>query len=159
VTVNFGHSARTLLKKGDYPYWKSPQYKKAIAFNPDVVIIKLGTNDTKPKNWAHEDEFIADYKAMINQFKSLPSHPRIWICYPVPAYPERWGIKDSIIKNEVIPKIDEIARETGVEIIKLYEPLSGKPELFPDKIHPNAEGAKLMSEEIYHALTGKKYLK
>lgn len=155
--VNFGHSARTLLKKGDYPYWKSPQFKKALAFNPDIVIIKLGTNDTKPQNWKHSGEFVTDYTDMIEAFKKLPSHPKIWICYPVPAYPERWGIKDTVIKNEVIPKIDEIAKVTNVNIIKLYEPLSGKPQLFPDKIHPNAQGAKLMAQEIYQTLTGKKH--
>lgn len=48
---NFGISARTLLKKGDRPYWKEQIYRDALAFQPDYVIIKLGTNDIKPKNW------------------------------------------------------------------------------------------------------------
>ena len=45
---NFGHSGRTLLYGGDAPYIKSPKFKQAQDFNPDVVIIKLGTNDSKP---------------------------------------------------------------------------------------------------------------
>src|SRR5210317_670996 len=42
---NFGVSGATLLKKGDKPYWDEPAYKKSLEFKPDIVIIKLGTND------------------------------------------------------------------------------------------------------------------
>lgn len=47
---NFGVSGRTLLKKGDHPYWTESAYQKALEFEPDVVIIMLGTNDTKEHN-------------------------------------------------------------------------------------------------------------
>lgn len=47
---NFGVSGRTLLKKGDYPYWNESAYTESKNFLPDVVIIMLGTNDTKPQN-------------------------------------------------------------------------------------------------------------
>ena len=145
---NFGHSARTLLKKGDYPYWKSPELKKALAFKPNMVVIKLGTNDTKPQNWKHKADFVTDYIALINEFKKLPSRPKIWICYPVPVYQDKWGINEKTVKEEIIPAINEIATKTGVNIINLYNPLSRKEKLFPDKIHPNAKGARLMAREI-----------
>jgi lysophospholipase L1-like esterase len=119
-----------------------------------VVVIKLGTNDTKPQNWMYKDEFATDYADMIDRFAELPSNPRIWICHPVPAYPERWGISDTRIKNEVIPLISRIVRSKDVLVIDLYGPLSDKPELFPDLIHPNAEGAHGIAAEIYAALTG-----
>ena len=152
---NFGVSGATLLKKGDPPYWNQQAFKDALAYNPNVVIIKLGTNDTKPQNWKYKDQFAADYADMIDRFAELPSSPRIWICQPVPAYPERWGISDTRIKNEVIPLVDQIAHSKHVQVIYLYEPLSGKPELFPDLIHPNAEGAHGIAKEIYDALTGR----
>ena len=152
---NFGVGGATLLKKGDKPYWKQQAFKDALAFNPHVVVIKLGTNDTKPQNWKFKDQFAQDYKDLIDAFRNVPAKPRIWICYPVPAYSERWGISDERIRTEAIPLIGRVAEETGVEIIDLYNPLSEKPDLFPDKIHPNAEGAMLMAQEIYRALTGK----
>ena len=152
---NFGVSGATLLKKGDLPYWNQQAFKDALAYNPNVVIIKLGTNDTKPQNWKYKDQFFADYSDMIDCFAELPSKPRIWICKPVPAYGERWGISETIIKNEVIPLIDRIARSKHVAVIDLYGPLSGKPELFPDQIHPNAEGAYDIAKVIYAVLTGK----
>ena len=39
---NFGVSSRTMLKRGDFPYWKDKAYQKALAFNPNVVVIDLG---------------------------------------------------------------------------------------------------------------------
>jgi lysophospholipase L1-like esterase len=91
---------------------------------------------------------------MIDRFRELPAEPRIWICAPVPAYQERWGISDERVKDEVIPLVEKVGQKRDVPIIDLYEPLSGKPEMFPDQIHPNAEGAYYMAKEIYVALTG-----
>ena len=152
---NFGVTGATLLKKGDMPYWKEPAFYRAQKFEPHVVIIMLGTNDTKPQNWKRARAFVDDYVEMIRTFAELESRPRIWICYPVPAYPGRLGIRDSIINPEVLAKIDQIAAKTGSPIIDLYKALSGKPQLFPDKIHPNAAGAREMAETIYTALTGR----
>ena len=151
---NFGVSGATLLKKGDLPYWNQQAFKDALAYDPHVVIIKLGTNDTKPQNWKYKDQFVRDYADMIDSFAELPSSPRIWICQPVPAYGERWGISETKIKNEVIPLINRIARKKNVPVIDLFGPLSDKPELFPDRIHPNAEGAHGIAGEIYAVLSG-----
>lgn len=155
---NFGVSGATLLKKGDLPYWDQQAFKDALVYNPNVVIIKLGTNDTKPQNWKFKDQFANDYEDMIDRFAELPGKPRIWICKPVPAYGERWGISETRIKNEVLPLIDQIARKKNVPVIDLFAPLSGKPELFPDRIHPNAEGAYGIAAEIYSVLTGKTWM-
>ncbi|MBW2540331.1 MAG: hypothetical protein JRE27_12130, partial [Deltaproteobacteria bacterium] len=61
------------------------------------------------------------------------------------------------IKNEIIPLVRQVGRKKNVPVIDLYTPLSGKPHLFPDKVHPNAEGANLMAREIYKTLTGNPY--
>lgn len=151
---NFGVSGATMLKRGNKPYWEESAYQDALAFEPHIVVIKLGTNDTKPQNWVYSVDFDDDLLAMIGQFRELPSAPRIWICLPVPAYGVRWDIRGDVIEEEVMPMILDIADEAGVPVIDLFEPLSGKPALFPDLIHPNEEGAELIASEVYHALTG-----
>ena len=152
---NFGVGGRTLLKKGDYPFWNEEAYAQAKAFLPDVVIIKLGTNDTKPQNWKYSGEFLSDYRTMVKELKALSSHPKIYLCKPVPAYASRWGINDSIIIHGVIPSVEKLSEEEKLPVIDLYTALSGKAALFPDQIHPNPEGAGLMAQTIYKALTGK----
>jgi lysophospholipase L1-like esterase len=152
---NFGVNSVTLLKKGDTPYVKERAFEDAKKFNPNIVIIKLGSNDTKPENWKHIDEYINDYKALIGEFRALDAKPTVYLCYPVPAYNEAFGISDGRIK-ELKPKIDEVAKELGLPVIDLYTALSGKKELFPDGVHPDATGAKLVAQTVHRALTEKK---
>jgi acyl-CoA thioesterase-1 len=159
VVKNFGVSGATLLKNGDKPYWKEKAFAAAKEFGPDIVIIKLGTNDTKPQNWKHKDEFAADAKALVEEFAALPSKPKIYLCHPVPAFPGNFGIRDEVIKNEVNPQVDQVVMETKATVIDLYAALADQAKLFPDKVHPNAEGAGMMAGVIYKVLTGKEAVK
>ena len=149
---NFGVSGATMLKNGDYSYWERPAFKQATDFNPHVVVIKLGTNDTKPQNWKYSEEYVLDYEAMIDHFSSLPAKPKIWLCSPAPVYQTRWGISEEIVVGEVIPKVRDLATRKGLPIIDIYSVLSNKPEMFPDKIHPNASGAKEMADAVMSAI-------
>jgi lysophospholipase L1-like esterase len=148
---NFGVSGTTMLRNGDAPYYKTKAYENAKAFQPDVVIIKLGTNDSKPQNWKYSQQYTTDYTTMINELNALPSKPFIILCYPVPAYSKGWSINDSILRNETIPMIDQVARANNLRVIDLYKPLSNHQTWFPDGIHPNNEG----SAEIANVIAGK----
>ena len=150
----FAVSGRTLLNSGDYPYQKEKAFKDALASNPNIVTIALGTNDTKPQNWAHQDQFVADYKNLIEKFKALPSHPHIYICYPpFVAGNGKYGITEQNVLLEM-PMIDSVAKDEGVEIIDLQSPLKDQPALLPDTVHPNPIGATLLAKAIYKALKG-----
>lgn len=144
---NFGVSGTTLLKNGDRPYWNTAQFKQATDFNPDIVLIKLGTNDTKPQNTKVKEQFEGDLVAMIDHFSGLPGRPKIFLCLPVPVYATKWGInaKDLEYYMSIIKQVAE-AKQTG--LIDLHTALSNQEALFPDKIHPNAAGARKMAEFI-----------
>jgi lysophospholipase L1-like esterase len=152
---NFGNSGATLLKKGDKPYWKLGEFKAATEFQPHIVVIKLGTNDTKPQNWKFADEYAADLKAMVEHFQKLDSKPKVYLCKPVPVYETRWGINEKDLTEGVMPKLEAVAKETGAGVIDLYTALSGHPEMFPDKIHPNAAGAAVIAKTVQEAITKK----
>ena len=147
---NFGVSSRTMLNKGDFPYMNEPAWRDALAFNPDVVIIKLGTNDSKPENWQYGSEFRSDLEQMIftlrpdlKQYadmpakkvqkamakakakaakagKNAPARPQIYLCTPIPAFKPTWNINDSVIVNGVIPIQQEVAAKYGLKVIDLH---------------------------------------
>ena len=48
----------------------------AQKFQPNVVIIKLGTNDSKPENWKYKDEFETDLEYMISTFQKCRSETK-----------------------------------------------------------------------------------
>jgi lysophospholipase L1-like esterase len=156
--MNCGHSGATLLNNGDMPYQKTGEFQNALNFNPDVVVIMLGTNDSKMKNWIHQDEFVTDYKDLIAKFQDLPGKPHIFIAYPVAAGPNaRMGISDGPVKDEQA-LIDRVVADTGVTLIDLYKPTVGKWELYNgDQVHPINTGATVIAQTVYKALTGQNY--
>lgn len=153
-TQNFGVSGATLLRNGDLPYTRQNAYNEALASEPNVVIIMLGTNDSKSYNWVHKDDFVTDYLDLIDSFAQLSSKPDIWICMPVPAFSSVASINNTVIVDEIIPLIEQIAQQRDVSIIDLYTALSGASNLFPDGIHPNALGAELIAEAVVPFIIG-----
>lgn len=162
---NFGIGGATLLKEGDKPYFKQIEYTDALAFQPDVAVIMLGTNDSKHRgggslnsdksvnNWQYKAEFVPDYEDLVSQFRKANPKIKIYVCLPTPCFPGSWGINDETIRKEIIPLIRQVAAETGAKIIDLNAALADRKELFPDTVHPNKEGAKLIAVTVYHALT------
>ena len=152
---NFGVSGRTLLKKGDFPYWKEKKYQDALAMEPAIVVIMLGTNDTKPQNWKFEAEFDADYRELVKSFQALKSKPKVFVCRPVPVPGQgNYGINEENIQKE-IPRVDALAKELGCGVIDMHAALAKTPELLPDRVHPNTAGAGEMAKAAAKAIAGK----
>lgn len=152
---NFGFSGRTMLQKGNYPYMKEEMFFDAIKWKPDVVIIMLGTNDSKSKNWKFKSDFETDYLTMITAFDTLSSHPEIYAVAPVPAFLDAYGISNTVIKDEIYPIVKKVAKIKNIHFFDLYNPMLGTRKMFPDGIHPNAEGSGEMAKLIYTEITGK----
>lgn len=150
TTSNFGVSARTLLKNGDLPYWKERAYTNSLSFAPDIVVIELGTNDSKlGLNWRpHGKEFVADYKAFVDSYAKLASKPKIWLCLCPPANNPSWDMYDTTLVRQVNPKILEVALAKGVGLIDLHTGMSGGGLFQGDNVHPNATGAIKMASIV-----------
>ncbi|WP_300828314.1 GDSL-type esterase/lipase family protein [uncultured Rikenella sp.] len=154
---NFGHSGATLLNKGHNPYTKTKEYAEAIAFRPDIVVIHLGINDTDPRNWPNfRDEFIPDYAALIESFREANPAAKVYICRmtPIPHRHRRFKAGTRGWHHQIQEAIERVAASQRTGLIDLEPVLKDRPELLPDAVHPNVEGARLLAEEIYRALTG-----
>lgn len=155
---NFGHSGATLLNKGHRPYINLPEYKAALEFEPDIVIIHLGLNDTDPRNWPnYRDEFYDDYTAIIDKFREVHpnGNPKIFICRMSPIFHWHRRFKSGTREWywQIQEKIDEIAQYGDIELIDFSRYLYSRPDLMPDALHPNAEGAEILAKQVYSAIT------
>jgi lysophospholipase L1-like esterase len=155
--LNAGHGGKTLLRKGDAPYIQSPWFKEVFKFKPNIITIKLGTNDSKPQNWGpHKDEFVPDLRWLVDTLSTISPKPRIILCSPIPAWKDAagndvYGISGEVIKNEIIPKIKQVAQEKGLAFIDLHTPFLPYERFTYDKIHPNAEGLDTLAHILYRA--------
>jgi lysophospholipase L1-like esterase/pimeloyl-ACP methyl ester carboxylesterase len=151
---NFGNSGTTLLDVGDKPYQMQHSFKQALDFAPNIVVIMLGTNDTKPQNWKYKDQFVEDYNGLIEQFSLLKTQPKLYVCVPpFIANEGRWGINETDLKEQ-IPMILEVARNANLEVIDCHQVTDGREDLFPDDVHPNLAGATVLAKTVYAAVIG-----
>ena len=146
---NFGVSSRTMLNKGDYPYMNELAWRDALAFQPDIVIVKLGTNDSKPENWQYGAELQADMQQMVDALRADGRKPQIYLCTPIPAFKPTWNINDSVIVNGIIPVIRKVAKKNKLQVIDLHTDYANDGDkMLADGIHPNDKGARRMAEII-----------
>ena len=167
---NFGVSARTLLNKGDHPYMNELAWRDALAFDPDIVVIKLGTNDSKPHNWQYGAEFENDLRQMITTLcpalaqktskkvkkakkGAQPLKPQIFLCTPIPAFKSTWEINDSVIVNGIIPIQQKVAKQYGLQVIDLHTLYANDGDkMLNDGIHPDAKGVRRIAEIVAEAI-------
>jgi sialate O-acetylesterase len=154
---NLGHSGATLLRKGHNPYYKTKEFEEVLAFHPDIAIIHLGLNDTDPRNWPnYSDEFVPDYAWLIDTIRKTSPAIKIFICKLTPIFSDhprfKSGTRDWFWQiQDLIPKIAK-ANKTG--LIDLHSPLYSRPDLFPDALHPDEEGAAILAKTVYQKMTG-----
>lgn len=153
---NYGVSSRTLLRKGDLPYVNEMAWRDALAFNPQIVVLKLGTNDSKPENWQYGDDFLVNLTQMVDSLQALPSKPEIYLATPIPAFKPTWNISDSVITNNIIPIIQKVAKKEKCHVIDLHSSFTDASLVQRDAIHPTQKGAERLADLVYEALTAEK---
>ena len=174
TVTNFGVSSMTFagatIKGGDNnaSYWKTEKFKAALASSPNIVVIELGTNDSKyfmesegaNYNYLYgqceKSQLYTDYEALIDTFAHLPTNPEIYATLQPYSNNVGWAIMDTAIVSQINPIIKETATKKGVNIIDLHT-LFNTPEWFlDDSVHPNAKGAQELAKIVNKYITATK---
>ena len=162
--MNYGHNSATMLSVGDLPYQTLSEYTAATTFVSGAgttavvdVIIMLGTNDSKSYNWmsgtsTRAQQFVTDCGAMVDHFASLSTHPLVYLALPPRAFANTYGISGTIIHDQILPLIQQVAAAKGVPIIDVDTPTASHSELFPDGVHPNDTGYALVAQVMHDGL-------
>lgn len=152
---NFGQPSTTLVSGSKVAYIKGERFQQSLAFQPDIVFIKLGTNDSKAIHWEYLPNFKNDYKELINAYRNLPSKPRIILLAPIHCFMEgNQSVCDSVLKATIIPAVQKIAKQEKLEYINLYNIFGNRwrQYLVPDKLHPSPMGAGVIAKKLYQHL-------
>ncbi|MBQ6381306.1 MAG: hypothetical protein IJJ41_06895 [Clostridia bacterium] len=148
---NFGYSGRTAQTTGDRPYSAEKLYQKSLDYEPDIVIFMLGSNDSKAYNW-NKENFMKDYKVLVESYVNLPNHPKVYVMAPPPVFEVggkvKYDIEKDTIAKEIVPLTKEMAKQMQIPCIDLYALFDGRPELFSDGCHPTAAGATIIANAV-----------
>lgn len=157
VVGRFGKPGATLLNKGHRPFMQQKEFKDALAFAGDVVVIHLGVNDTDPRDWPnYRDFFIEDYRALIDSFRVANPECRILIARltPIADRHPRFESGTRDWRGEIQLAIETVAKYAQVQLIDFHDPLYPYPYMLPDAIHPDKEGAAILAKTVYEGITG-----
>ncbi|WP_074636214.1 GDSL-type esterase/lipase family protein [Bacteroides ovatus] len=185
---NCGASGATMMKTSQNPWMyyasfkdgkfagvdyakNSNHFQKALDMQPHVVIIKLGTNDSKKDYWdAHKDEFESEMQLLIDKFKENGKakgiKPVFYLCYPSKSDDKKQahGVRNFIIEQEIIPRINALAKKNRLNVIDLhYDLLNPTDDTYfwsdmrndpykNDGLHPNKKGAGELAKKIKETL-------
>ncbi len=155
LVKNFGASGYSLQKNTNFPYWNHPNFQKSSDFQPNVVFLMLGTNDTKPYNWTGTENFLSDLEDLVIHYQTLDSHPEIYLMTPATVFSGHFKLKDNYKMQENVADIISNAilsfgKEHNLPVIDIHEATRTHPEYFLlDGVHPDSAGASAIAQEVY----------
>lgn len=154
---NFGYTGRTVQTDGNKPFTKEKLYRDSLDYQPNIVVLMLGSNDSKPCNWHGIDAFKAAYGKIIDSYLRLESKPKVYIMAPPPVFPSKSGkvlydLDATLISGDITLAVKQLAEEKGLTLIDMNAVFTGRSDLMSDGAHPTAEGAKLFAETVYEAI-------
>ena len=161
---NFGVSSTTLLFTGDKPYVNTQQFKAGTNFNPQIVLLMLGANDTcggQRGNWEKcAAQFETDARALLQRLRS-PGR-RLLVALNTPMIPETSGLSPQRRADleERVPRLEQIrdwwrqaARAERVELVDLSDLFKPNKSMVIDGVHPTAAGDSRIARKFYESIT------
>lgn len=152
---NFGVNNACANFSGDLPYGRLPQFRRALRYMPDVVLLMLGTNDSKKFNWDAAG-FREGYTRILDAFLNLEKKPEVLLMLPPHIFshfgPDIFALSEERLASDIIPAISGIANEKGLKLLDLHSAVADK-SLFNDGVHPGRDGAAIIAEHACSAIT------
>ncbi len=149
---NFGYAGAAAMRASHEPYWKTVSFASATRFAPQLTLLCLGTNDAQVVNAGKLAAFEDDLAALAQHFAGLSEGGAVLLATPPPVFEPLPEIDIEALDRVVRPGVVRVAQRMGYGVLDFYEPLRGQGELFPDNLHPNAEGAAILGRVAFKAI-------
>ena len=162
---NFGINGVSITGYGgswDNPnerYILKAEYEQSKAFEPDVIVMCLGTNDGT--NWnSAAATFVDYYHTLVNGYlEALPNAKWVFMVSPPCKEPNAYSINNEAMREHVNPVQRDIAEEYGFSVIDLreeFEEMEGGFDSMlrptwngqPDLVHFSREGAEYVANRV-----------
>lgn len=160
--ANFGVSGSTAQHSADKPYTAQKMYTESLAYNADILVIMLGSNDSKPENWSDAQSFKEQYSSLVKSYIENNPDAKIILCSPAqPFYvgDTASGLMKFDINPEPFPEICSAVKETALEYDCIYVDINtytskNQQWFLKDGVHPDADGAGEIADYISESISG-----
>lgn len=158
--ANFGVSGACVNKNGNKPYISRTVYEESIKYDADILVLMLGSNDSKPKNWIDMETFLEQYGELLDTYLKENNSPKVYIGICAKAYyadgntkgKARYNIRPEIV-DQIAAALKQGYEKDDVVIVDIHNLTAGHPEWFEkDGVHPNKDGAKAIADEFADAI-------
>ena len=160
---NYGLNNRNAMKTGAMPYIKEKRYRESLEFKPDVVLLMMGTNDSKDGTWQGEEIWKNDYRNLVRSYLDTLTAPEVYLL--TPPYPHKirkdgsFGVTGTRMLPAAIEEechaIRELSALLGLPVIDINHYTKRRPEWFSsDGVHLNNEGASRIAHIIAEEISG-----
>lgn len=142
---------------GSVAYTETAEYRASLSYQPDTVVIMLGTNDAYV---AHQNTDVAakfhrELAALVKSYQALSSSPRVYLILCVDRYD--MAVRKKNLAELILPEIRAVSEELGTGLIDLHTATApyatASSGYYTDGIHLTDVGYQLMANEIYQSLT------
>lgn len=153
---NYGVSSYAVQEKADRSYRTLAHYQECLAYDADIVVFMMGSNDSKPENWKDAETFRMDLESLLDSFGDA----KIILCTPATAFfleGQTEGVTNHNIQplmvDEIAQVVKEVAEEKGYTLLDIHALTADHPEWFTkDGVHPNNEGAAAIAKAVGNAI-------
>ena len=154
--LNLGFAGYSASRNSAKCYLNLPALNLLRNYSPDYVIMLLGTNDARKKNFTTEIDFTNGYKSIITSINNLESKPQLIAMTSPMAYSDTTQYELDF-SHENLYKIVQLQRailsEYQIPYIDLYNITQDKTALYSDDmLHFNSKGAKFLAFKAYTAI-------
>ncbi|KXT78668.1 putative xylanase [Streptococcus sp. DD13] len=149
--ANYGLAGRSLQSSSDFPYFQEKNAQASLSSQANLVLLMLGTNDTRPQYWEKE-RFEMEYRSRLASYASMTSHPEIFLLIPPFIPTSRYGLDNHVLAHSIRPFLKQLGQELSLPVVDLYELTENKGELYSDGVHLNAKGNQVVGHALAQAI-------
>jgi lysophospholipase L1-like esterase len=146
---NFGVNG-ACATAGHDDFYLNNDLEELVAWEADIIILMLGSNDSKDSIWETRSSYIKGIEKILNRIKGIKT--RILLMTPPPCHINLFGIHNDRIQNEIIPALRHFSIKEGYPLLETGELFLDKEGIYLDNIHMNAKGYEILSRFLTESL-------
>ena len=156
----YGAPSNSLIETDSPSYLNHAYFTKSAEANPDVVIVMLGTNDTRPTRWAdsaHKDwsnpvrsqTFLASGDKLVANYRNV--NPDVQIIFATCPYVPQAADWTANLINYGNPHIKQVAANNNCQVIDIFSYTKKNVTMFTggDGLHLKDEKYEMLAQGFY----------